>query len=254
MKIIATSDFHGMLPPVEDVTPCDVLVIAGDIAPDHPAGKRERYALDDNGASFQADWLQEEFQPWLDSLGGQVRHVLAVWGNHDFVGEPNRFGVEPPALEGITLLNDESIVIDGVKFHGTPWVPGLPRWAFYGSEEFLKARAESIPSDVDVLISHGPPYGTADFVAPQFGSLSVGDRAMAGTLGSLYSPQVFICGHIHEQYGTHEHNGVYVANVSYVDENYVPGNRPMDFLVEPRDRVCCGDHQCSGCPEPYEGH
>lgn len=235
MKIVATSDFHGMLPEYDDIGACDVLVIAGDICPDAPG---RLFRQPDNGAQFQADWLKEEFAPWVEGLGQthEIGHVLAIWGNHDFVGEPNRFGVEPPSIPGVTFLNDEAIVIDGVKFWGTPWVPGLPRWAFYGSEEFLKARAEGIPSDVDVLISHGPPYGTADFVAPQFGSLNVGDRALAGTLGSLYAPQVFICGHIHEQYGTHEHNGVYVANVSYVDEDYVPGNRPLDFLVDPKEQ------------------
>lgn len=232
-RIVATSDLHGFLPDPLDIPEADLLIIAGDICPDHPIGKRERYGLNDNGASHQAEWLDGEFRRWLDRVYQRVDRVIGIWGNHDFVGEPNRFGVEPPNLD-MAFLNDETVEIDGLKIHGTPWVPGLPRWAFHGSEEFLKARAESIPSDLDILISHGPPYGTADFVAPQFGSLNVGDRALAGALGSL-NPELLICGHIHEQYGLHkDENGVHIANVSYVDENYVPGNKPMDFIVEPR--------------------
>lgn len=233
MRVVATSDLHGFLPDPLDIPEADLLIIAGDLCPDHPIGKRQRYGLDDNGASYQHEWLDGEFRRWLDRVIPRVKQVIAVWGNHDFIGEPNRFGVEPPELP-VQFLQDETVEIDGVRIHGTPWVPGLPRWAFHGSEEFLKARAESIPSDLDILISHGPPYGTADFVAPQFGSLNVGDRALAGTLGSL-RPEFFICGHIHEQYGAHEHDGVTVLNVSYVDENYVPGNKPFEIdLGEPR--------------------
>lgn len=231
-RIVATSDLHGFLPDPLDIPEADLLIIAGDICPDHPIGKRERYGLDDKGAGYQAEWLDSEFRRWLDRVCQRVEYVVAVWGNHDFVGEQRRLWED--LYLPVQFLQDETVEIGGLKIHGTPWVPGLPRWAFHGSEEFLKARAESIPSDLDILISHGPPYGTADFVAPQFGSLAVGDRALAGALGSL-APKLFVCGHIHEQYGLHEHDDVIVANVSYVDENYVPGNAPMDFLVEPRD-------------------
>lgn len=235
--MIATSDLHGFLPDPLDIPEADLLIIAGDIAPDHPIGMRARYGLNDNGAAYQAEWLDGEFRRWLDRVIPRVKRVIAIWGNHDFVGEPNRFGVEPPALQReVQFLNDETVEIDGVRIHGTPWVPGLPRWAFHGSEEFLQARAESIPSDLDILISHGPPYGTADFVAPQFGSLNVGDRALAGALGSL-NPKLFICGHIHEQYGQHvdRDSGVPVWNVSYVDENYVPGNAPFIINIDPAE-------------------
>lgn len=235
MKIVLTSDLHGNLP---DIEPCDVLVIAGDICPDAPVGKRERYKLPDNGAGWQAEWLREEFVPWLEDLAPRVGRVLAIWGNHDFVGEPKRFGVTPPYMEDlVTFLHDEEIVIDGVKFYGTPWVPGLPRWAFYGSENALDARAAAIPRDTDILISHGPPYGTADFVDPQYGSLHVGDRALTRALEDDLHVPLLVCGHIHEQYGKHEidhgdDRRQLVWNVSHVNTSYEPVNEPMVLNIE----------------------
>lgn len=50
MKIVATSDFHGVLPPVESIPECDVLVIAGDVCP-----------LRDHGVEFQRSWLLTNF-------------------------------------------------------------------------------------------------------------------------------------------------------------------------------------------------
>ena len=89
-------------------------------------------------------------------------------------------------------------------------MPGLPRWAFHGSEEF-PARAESIPSDLDILISTARCMAMADFCRPAVRLLNVGDRALAGALGSL-NPGLLICGHIHEQNGLHDENGVHIAN------------------------------------------
>ena len=62
--------------------------------------------LNDNGASHQAEWLDGEFRRWLDRVYQRVDRVIGIWGNHDFVGEPNHFGVEPPNLD-MAFLNDE---------------------------------------------------------------------------------------------------------------------------------------------------
>lgn len=220
---MATSDLHGRLPEVPD---CDLLLLGGDICPDHPIGKRERYALLDKGGSFQAEWLDTEFRDWLDALDYRGITVVAIWGNHDFVGEHPSIVPDLPW----TLIQDELFEMDGLKVWGTPWVPGLPRWAFYGSDEALRARAEGIPSGIDVLMTHGPPYGVADFVAPQFGSMNVGDRALRDELSRI-DPKVIVCGHIHEQFGIHTFEHIPVYNVSYMDENYDDSNRrPVQTL------------------------
>jgi Icc-related predicted phosphoesterase len=230
-KILATADLHGTLPEIPD---CDVLIIAGDVCPDHPIGKKERYSLPDNGSDFQLDWLDQSFRPWLSDLGERGIRVIGIAGNHDFVFERLAEAVDNLFLPW-TYLRDEGTLIGDISVWGTPWVPGLPRWAFHGTERALELRLDVIPSDVDILIAHGPPYGILDFVAPQFGSLHVGDRALRERLVSgRLRPRVVVCGHIHEQYGidyVRHANGdtTTVLNVSHNTENYEPVNPVVEI-------------------------
>ncbi len=211
MRVAATSDLHGHLPGIPE---CDILLLGGDICPDHPAGKEARYALADNGADFQAAWLDKELRAWLEPIVARGTKIVAIWGNHDFVGEHPSMVPELPW----TLLQDELVEIDGLSVYGTPWVPGLERWAFYASPEALRERAKAIPAGIDILLSHGPPYGTADFVAPQHGAVHVGDRALRDELPRI-RPRAMVVGHIHERKGICISSaGVPVHNVSHVSE------------------------------------
>ena len=47
-----------------------------------------------------------------------------------------------------------------MRFYGSPWQPEFHGWAFNlkRGEEIRKVW-EKIPDEVDVLITHGPPYG-----------------------------------------------------------------------------------------------
>lgn len=226
-KVIATSDFHGTLPEIPE---CDILIIAGDLCPDFPS-KAGKYELVDKGGGMQAQWLDTTFRRWVNDLS--AKRILAIWGNHDFVGERRALWehLELP----VRFLQDETVEVEGLRIHGTPWVPGLPRWAFHANSPALQARAEGIPRDLDILISHGPPYGVLDFVAPQFGSCHVGDTYLRHQLERI-RPQVVVCGHIHEQYGSayvEDKDGNYVTtvlNVSYNDENYNPINPPVEVV------------------------
>jgi Icc-related predicted phosphoesterase len=227
VKVLATSDFHGQLP---HVPRCDLLLIGGDICPDHPIGKKQRYTLHDNGAESQFEWLDQTFRPWLIDLRERGIHVIAIAGNHDFVFEKMKTAVRELYLPWV-YLEDSLVDFKGLHVYGTPWVPGLPRWAFYGSDNFLKARAESIPK-CDILLSHGPPFGYCDFVAPQFGSKHVGDPWLEDGI-KIAKPQAVVCGHIHERHGRERMMklGVDVYNVSYVNEFYDPVHGPVRIPV-----------------------
>lgn len=53
---------------------------------------------------------------------------------------------------------------------------------------------------VDVLLTHGPPYGVADTSR----SSHVGDKALLHAFQALKTPpQLWVVGHIHEAYGVH---------------------------------------------------
>ena len=160
-RLVAVADLHGNLP--TDLPGGDVLVIAGDVCP-----------LSDHAVAFQRSWLVEELYPWMDALP----HPEIVWiaGNHDFACQSP--GWEPGGRG--TYLLDEGTTAAGLSFHGTPWVPNLRRWAFYGDDDLRSAKTALIPQ-VDVLVSHGPPRGTGDRARPRFrGRLPVPGRPPRG--------------------------------------------------------------------------
>lgn len=71
MKIVAMSDLHGTLLPVNDYfEPCELVCICGDISPLH---------IQLNHRKMQK-WLKEEFKPWCEAL--PCDKVIFIAGNH----------------------------------------------------------------------------------------------------------------------------------------------------------------------------
>lgn len=229
MNVYAASDLHGNLPSVP--SDADVLLLAGDICPDFRG--RGGQHLERSGV-MQAAWLSDSFSDWLESHG--VPTVM-TWGNHDFVGQEFREVALPGSA---TLLVDSEATVEGLRVYGTPWVPGLPYWAFYGRQEALQARAEAIPEGLDVLMSHGPPFEAGDFIPTNekqrtkygnFHGKHVGDETLNAAIVRA-RPKVTICGHIHESRGSHEVDGSAVYNVAAVDGCYYLHPQPFTRLYE----------------------
>jgi Icc-related predicted phosphoesterase len=209
MKIVFISDTHKMHDQV-NVPDGDVLVHAGDIS--------GRGSLQDV-ASFAA---------WFNKLPHQ--HKILIAGNHDFCFE-NELRSEAINILGddVNYLEDSEVIIDGVKFWGSPWQPEFCNWAFNlpRGVGHLKEKWDLIPEDTDVLITHGPPHGYGDFVA--WDQIHVGCEEMLEALDRV-KPKIHVFGHIHEGYGEFEHNGIKLINASVCTAGYDPINAP--FVVE----------------------
>lgn len=229
VKVVAISDMHGQLPAVP---PCDILVIAGDVAPDYIS---ERYfssrGTTDTGTQRQAYWLRNEFSAWLKNQ--EAKHIVGIAGNHDFALE-GRAGYALGKSLPWVYLEDSSVELEGLRIYGTPWVPRLPSWAFYASDAALEARGEAIPEGLDILVSHGPPFGAGDRVKGVVfnGCSNVGDSALAVAVVRK-KPRVTLCGHIHEGFGHYTRLGPDVYNVSILDEMYEHVNPHTEVYLEP---------------------
>lgn len=235
MKVYAASDLHGEMPdPPPDA---DVLLIAGDICPDF-RGSNAAY-LDKHGTR-QRDWLIREWAPWLKNIG---KPTVFTWGNHDFIGEKPwlvKDVINELPLD-VTLVKDSAAIVAGLRIYGTPWVPGLPYWAFYGSERALQNRAALIRADLDVLMTHGPPYGHGDYIpggsekqVSKYGNIDgmhVGDLTLNDAI-KLTRPRVTICGHIHEARGRYDLDGSPIVNCASVDAVYDLRPNPWTRLYE----------------------
>lgn len=229
MSVYAISDMHGNLPDIP--ADCSLLLIGGDICPDFLRTTYGSSVRVHRGETQQRDWLHETLRPWLEALRERNVNVVAIWGNHDFVGE------KPHLLRDLalpwTLIQDEEIDVRvpfgphmrgfrSLRIYGTPWVPKLQSWAFYASDEALAARAAAIPDGLDILLSHGPPYGVLDR-CPE----SVGDVALYSRLLEMDAPPKHIVfGHIHEGHGQVEARGATFTNACVVDAFY-------DHVYEP---------------------
>jgi Icc-related predicted phosphoesterase len=97
-------------------------------------------------------------------------------------------------LSHCIYLEDDSIVIDGVKFHGSPWQPWFYDWAFnLRYEEQLAEKWAKIPDDTHVLITHTPPHQICDYTVRgnNIGSTSLLERVLK------VQPKIHVFGHAH---------------------------------------------------------
>lgn len=212
MIIDCISDLHGYCPKLEGG---DLLIVAGDLTSTHSE--------------------VEHLSMWKDLSKLNYHKVIIVAGNHDSYLE---------TAEGETLIRhyspniqylcDEGIIYGDYKIWGSPWTlkfKGInPKCtAFTGTEEELKEKWDLIPDDVDILITHSPPYGIMDGVHDyRTGNIRhCGSKTLYKKIDFMKNkPKLWIWGHIHEGYGIHNTEFIKV-NASHVDEFCDPFNKPI---------------------------
>ena len=219
MRIVLVSDTHGLHDLIQ-IPEGDIFIHAGDFS---SSGKVEEVAA---------------AAKWLASL--PHKHKIAIAGNHDLLFERS------PSLAvgllwnaGVTYLQDSGISIEGLSIYGSPWQPKFMNWAFNVPRGSLARYWDQIPSGLDILVTHGPPYGILDQSIPPgkrraapwedeeafAGSGHVGCEELLAAVERT-RPRVHVFGHIHRGYGASrkEHTAFY--NASLCNEAYEPINKP----------------------------
>lgn len=213
MKIVAISDMHGHLPVnCPAIDNADMVLIAGDIC----GGGR---------AKQQLHWLRSKFKPWLEKIDAPV---FGVAGNHDWPF----FGLEFPEIKkeveslklNWTYLEDSGTEFQGLKIWGTPWQLEFYDWAFNLKEHELAEKWALIPEDTDILICHGPPKGFGDRTQ---GGEEVGSISLLKRIEDI-KPKLVVYGHIHPARGHWDYDGVRLANVTIVNEQYQMVHPPFE--------------------------
>lgn len=216
MKLVITSDCHGMLPRAK-LPPGDVLILAGDVL-------ANRSSNPDIDAAFQLNAIRE-----LDDFCGTLdfKHVLLVAGNHDWVFE--RYRDAHRVLKNIVYLEDNGTEIEGVNFWGSPHQPWFFDWAFNlpRNGPGLAHYWSLIPDHIDVLITHGPPYGILDIT---FAGEHAGCELLLNRVQEI-APKLHVFGHIHRSYGQALGGRTLFVNACLCNEAYEAANPPhvIDF-------------------------
>ena len=241
MRITHISDTHNHHSKLqEDLPGGDLLIHSGDFT---SIGRRHEI---------------EKFIKWFNNVDNYTNKVF-IAGNHDlsFQSEAlqrrkadwfdGRKEYEEPAEEGkpywlsqildrefeglvdnVFYLENESITIAGVKIWGSPFSPTFGRdWAFNVDRGEDAAKLwNTIPTDTNIVITHGPMYGTLD-VAYNSG-LPVGCEDLYNRL-QIVKPDLHFCGHVHEGYGYKQVGDMYSFNGASVSLEYQYKNKPISF-------------------------
>jgi Icc-related predicted phosphoesterase len=228
MKFLLHSDTHSFEDKVKlpkNWKP-DIVLGAGDITT--------------RGQIFQI----EHYIKWLSEIDFNLCCVF-IAGNHDLSFDPTRslsweYNIVKDILytldrnDRIHYLQNSDITINDIKIWGSPVSP----WFFGNHWAFNKHRGReimevwnTIPDDIEILITHGPVKGMVDTVEE---GDSVGCEMLAERIKSLPNLKMVISGHIHEAHGHHtDERGILYVNASVLNRRYEVVNKPI--LVEKID-------------------
>lgn len=215
MKIVCISDTHNQLDKVK-IPDGDILIHAGD------------FTIDGNFKEIA------KFNHDLKQLPHKYKVVIP--GNHDLMFEdsPQTARMLMQSSKAIVLM-DELVEIEGIKIWGSPWQPEFCSWAFnLPRGPMLKEKWDLIPTDADIVVTHGPPYGVGDLVEDWDDNkklVSVGCNELKKALLNRVRPKAHICGHVHVGYGSRKSNGINFINAAILNEQYVVQNKPIVFHV-----------------------
>lgn len=195
---------------------------------------------------FTGDFVEDRFSEvsytnffqWFSTIKATK---IMIAGNHDFLLSERTF-TKPQLLDeyGIHYLENEALEIEGIKFFGSPIVvkrllnKRTTHAVFYKQREDVNETFwDFIPSDTNVLLTHGPAFGIGDSAR---GNTPTGCIHLLNKLGTLKDLKVHAFGHIHEAHGLYymqELDWKFVAiNSSIVDQNYGLKNKPIIFNYE----------------------
>ncbi len=230
MKITCIADLHGYKPSLPGG---DLLIVAGDCT----------------AQDKMAQWV--EFYHWLKEQ--KYHKKILVAGNHDGtlrsmypttkeeadelaevsdwmydIGE-----MDKPDFE---YLCDWETEFEGFRIYGSPWTPTFNGinpacTTFCAATDVIKPYFDAIPDGIDILVTHGPPYGTLDVVYDFDGAKQrCGSKALAQAVKRV-KPRLHVFGHIHEGYGTHTKDGTTYVNCSHVNQFYRPVNSYQEIVL-----------------------
>jgi Icc-related predicted phosphoesterase len=223
IRLVIISDTHGLhhgLKKFGDLPEGDILIHAGDVS-----NIGEIYDI-------------ERFVNWFASQPFDQKVFIA--GNHDHGFETMGHACKTIVNEtkdkgwGITYLQDNDEIINDLKFWGSPVTSPFNNWAFNREQDYRQQLWETIPEEIDILLTHGPPRDILDFSI--FGHEHVGCPYLRMRVFKI-KPIVHIFGHIHHSYGIKEEDGILFINASTLNERYVVTNKPVVVDVDLENRT-----------------
>ena len=161
-----------------------------------------------------------------------------ISGNHDIIVRDMGYEAMKQICYalGIIYLQDSGVEIEGIKFWGSPWTPIFGDWVFMMDDFELDQHWQKISEDINVLITHGPPYGVGDYIFRDGKQDNhVGSRTLEMRIRKLKELKYVFSGHIHESCGKiniSEDEKTTFYNASIMNFWFRPENEPWVFEIK----------------------
>ena len=171
----------------------------------------------------------EDFNSWLGEL--PFRYVIVIPGNHEFFLEAD--ASRRRMLSNAIVLIDEGIEILGLKIWGSPVTP-LYGGAFGRSSPSDRERLYAqIPEGVDILVTHGPPYGILDRMTQS--TQPAGCRELLKIVERV-KPRLHVFGHIHGAHGMQSTEDTVFVNAALLGPDGDLYRPPVVLRIPRRER------------------
>ena len=182
MTILHISDTHTYHDLLKIPSGLDMIIHSGDCS-----NPRDPYNNEPEVRDF-IDWYKEI----------PVKHKIYVAGNHDTSIEKGLVTKKDFEDAGIIYLENESVVIKGIKIFGSPHTPNFGNWAFMKERTKLERFWRlAIDEDVNIVVTHGPPKGILDKSYDQRNNMEAcGDKSLLNRILEV-QPTYSLFGHIH---------------------------------------------------------
>lgn len=181
MKTWIISDSHGLHKQLQVPEGIDTIIHAGDSTNYHN--------LLQNQVEFH------DFKNWFLDL--PIKNKVLIAGNHD-AWATKLYNVEDLKSQGIIYLEHEVAIVEGKTIFGSPYTPSFGDWYHMKDRGKISRYWEIIGSNIDVLVTHGPPKGILDLTENRDYSLEqCGDNALYKRVMQM-KPRFHVFGHIHD--------------------------------------------------------
>lgn len=137
-----------------------------------------------------------QFISWFGNL--PIKNKLFVAGNHDSSIEARLVTKKDFSDNGIIYLENEYVVIEGIKIFGSPHTPNFGNWSFMKDRVKLERFwRKAMHEECDVVVTHGPPKGMLDKSYDRNGNMEMcGDKSLLNRIIEI-KPKLVCFGHIH---------------------------------------------------------
>ena len=199
MKIFATSDIHGnkaLMAKLKEMSAIsDLVLICGDV------GGKEYFFRDILDFSAQQRKDAEYLDSLLSDIGATSRFIL---GNDDwFEYDGGNYLSKSEDIGGEHLVPFEYV---GITPFNTNREANENKLRYELGK--LTCADGSCPNENSIIVAHMPPYGAGDVL---YNGSHCGSKAIRQWIEGV-QPKLWLCGHIHEDFGMDNIGGTIVLN------------------------------------------